>query len=321
MLSIGASIGAASFPADGSSPEDLMKRADIALAQAKARGGSSTTLFEPSMESILQEKHVRFAELAHAIATDQLLLEFQPTFDLATREIVGAEALVRWNHPELGRIAPDMFVPFAERNGMLTDLTRWVFRRLTREVSTHALPPGFRVYFNIGAQSLDDFAFISELHETLCATPGLVRQIGVEVTETAAMQNIESAMHTINLFRGWGLSVAIDDFGTGYSSLSYLKELTVDMIKIDRSFVTGLTGDERGSAITEMLLKMSDHFGFAPLAEGIETESEASWLLAHGCRLGQGFLVARPSTFDDLLSALHVSRGAGARANGAVHLR
>jgi EAL domain-containing protein (putative c-di-GMP-specific phosphodiesterase class I) len=166
------------------------------------------------------------------------------------------------------------------------------------------LPPGFRVFFNLAAEMLDDIPFIAELRASLDADPRLIDRIGIEVTETAAMQNVERSMHTIDMFRKWGLAVAIDDFGTGYSSLSYLKQLSVDVIKIDRSFVMGLPDGERDGAITEMLLRITDRFGFKTLAEGIETEEQAAWLLEHGCQYGQGFLIAKPLPLADLLDCV-----------------
>jgi EAL domain-containing protein (putative c-di-GMP-specific phosphodiesterase class I) len=132
----------------------------------------------------------------------------------------------------------------------------------------------------------------------------LAEHLGVEMTETAAMQNIEGAAQTISLLRGWGLSVAIDDFGTGYSSLSYLKVLKVDVIKLDRTFVIGLPSDERDAAITDMLLKITGQFGLATLAEGVETEAQARWLTAHGCIFGQGYLIAKPESREALLQRL-----------------
>ncbi len=306
LLRLSASIGAARFPDDGASAEELMRRADLALSLAKEQGGAKTVLFTPAMEATLEAARVRIAELADAIAKNQLAVVYQPSFDLATREVVGAEALVRWDHPERGRLLPAEFVPFAERNGLIAALTRWVFHRVVHDISCGVvLPRGFRIYFNVVAQTLDDVAFISEMNDVLLTIPKLAMHLGVEVTETAAMQNIESAMHTINLLRSWGLSVAIDDFGTGYSSLSYLKRLTVDVIKIDRSFVMGLPEDERDGAITELLLQITDKFGVATLAEGIETEAQATWLFRHGCRLGQGYLVARPDSFEALRERFH----------------
>jgi EAL domain-containing protein (putative c-di-GMP-specific phosphodiesterase class I) len=237
------------------------------------------------------------AELAEAIASDQLVLAYQPTFDLATRAIVGAEALVRWDHPVRGRLPPSEFIELAERNGLIGDLSTWVCGRAARDLmSVSAFPPGFRVYINVAAQLLHDIPFISIMQDALQSTPRLADRLGIEVTETAAMQNVDFSMNTLDLFRSWGLTVAIDDFGTGYSSLSYLKHLTVDVVKIDRSFIMGLPGDERDCAITQMLLHMTERFGYASLAEGIETEGQLEWLLEHGCKFGQGYLIAKART-------------------------
>jgi diguanylate cyclase (GGDEF)-like protein len=303
VLGIGASFGAVRFPQDGHSLEELVRRAAVALDVAKTRGASRAIFFDRSMEALANESHLRYVELAHAIAGDQLALLYQPTFDLATREINGAEALVRWDHPERGRLAPSEFVDFAERNGLMGQLSRWVLDRVARDVAAGgaALRPGFRIYFNLGAQMLDDVPFISHLRDVLNAAPELAAHLGVEVTETAAMENVERSMHTLELFRRWGLTIAIDDFGTGHSSLAYLKQLTVDIVKIDRSFVMGLPDDEPDAALTEMLLRITDRFGFTTLAEGIETEAQAAWLRQHDCRLGQGFLISKPIEFADLL--------------------
>ncbi len=303
-IRVSTSIGAARFPDDGDSVEQLMRRAGVALDIAKSRGGSATMIFDEPMEAILDDSRLRVLEIAEGLLLDQFALVYQPTFALATREITGAEALIRWDHPQRGRIGPAEFIGFAERNGLISDLSRWVLHRVMRDVAGVKFPPGFRLYINLAAQMLDDIPFIAELSESLRTNPDLVEHIGIEVTETAAMQNVERSMHTIDLLRRWGFSVAIDDFGTGYSSLSYLKALTVDMIKIDQSFVAGLPGDERDCALTEMLLRITDQFGFATLAEGIETEAQAAWLLEHGCRYGQGYLVARPGSLDELLVRL-----------------
>jgi len=306
VLAVSASIGVARFPDHGASVEDLIRRASVALTLAKSGGGSTTTVFDDAMEVIAQETHLRSVELSDAIAKDQLALVYQPTFDLATRAYTGAEALVRWDHPTRGRLSPLEFIEFADRNGLMGALTGWVLDRVVRDVSRSegSLPPGFRVYFNLAPRMLDDVPFISKLNELLRASPGLAGHLGVEVTETGAMENVERSMYTIELFRRWGLSVAIDDFGTGHSSLSYLKQLKVDVIKVDRSFVMGLPDDERDAALADMLLRISDRFGFMTLAEGIETEAQAAWLLEHGCRLGQGYLIARPGPFADLLRGI-----------------
>jgi diguanylate cyclase (GGDEF)-like protein len=301
-LMIGASIGSAHYPDHGANVEDVMRSAQAAMGIAKERGGSATITFNHALESRLEHARIRTVELADAIAHDQLALTYQPTFDLATREIIGAEALVRWDHPERGRLSPAEFVPLAERSRLIGPLSRWVLRRLIRDLSSwRGLPAQFRCYMNLAPQQLGDVEFIAEMEDMLGAVSELRRHIGIEITETAVMHNVEQSMQTIDLFRDWGLRVAIDDFGTGYSSLSYLKRLPIDMIKIDRSFVSGLPGDEKDTALVDMLLKMSEGFGLTTLAEGIETEAQAAWLLAHGCRYGQGYLVDQPLAFDHLI--------------------
>jgi diguanylate cyclase (GGDEF)-like protein len=321
LLAVGASIGLSRFPQDGESPEDLMRRASVALDVAKARGGGTTMIFDEPMEAILESTRIRAVELSDAIANDQLVMLYQPSFSLPTRRITGAEALVRWDHPERGRIPPAEFIDFAERNGLIAALSCWVFDRVSKDLlAAGPLPLGFRLYFNVAPQMLDDIPFITTVCDAMRAEPKLAQHLGVEVTETAAMQNVERSMNTIALFRSWGLHVAIDDFGTGYSSLSYLKQLKVDMVKIDRSFITGLPEDERDGEITEMLLRIIDRFGFATLAEGVETEAQAVWLLEHGCRFGQGFLIAKPDTFDELLERMGLPNAATAARKALGHL-
>jgi len=309
LVAVGASIGAARFPSDGAAVEEILRRADLALDVAKERGGSVTMLFEQSMESMLEATRLRTLELSAAIENDQLAMVYQPTFALATRAITGAEALVRWNHPVRGLIGPEEFIPFAERTGLIAALTMWVFAHVSLDIaSVSDLPADFRIYFNVAAPMLDDVPFIAAVNAGLNANVGLAKHLGVEVTESAAMRNIERSMSTIALFRSWGLPVAIDDFGTGHSSLTYLKRLAVDLVKIDKSFVTGLPSDERDGQITEMLLRIVDRFGFATIAEGIENAAQADWLLAHGCRYGQGFFVAKPDSFAELLRRIGVQQ-------------
>jgi diguanylate cyclase (GGDEF)-like protein len=308
-LTVGASIGVAHFPEHGATVEELMRCAETAMGISKERGGSAMIIFDRASKSLLEHTRIRTLELAEAIARDQLVLLYQPTFELATREIIGAEALVRWDHPERGRLAPVEFIPLAERTQLIGPLSRWVLRRLIRDLSSwQALPMQFRCYMNLSPQQLGDVEFIAEMEELLGAVAGLQSHIGIEITETAVMQNVERSMQTIDLFREWGLRVAIDDFGTGYSSLSYLKRLPIDMIKIDRSFVTGLPDDDKDASLVNLLLQMSEGFGLTTLAEGIETEAQAAWLLAHGCRYGQGFLVDQPLPFDQLVERAATNR-------------
>jgi len=304
-VALGASIGAARFPADGDSSEAVYRRCGFALDAAKTSGGASTRLFAKPMEALLETMRLRVVELRDAIANDQLAMVYQPTLSLATRCISGAEALVRWNRPGREPIGPAQFVDFAGRNGLIAALTRWVFARVSNDiVRTPALPDGFRIYINLAAPMLEDHAFVATVKTALAEQPALAHHLGFEVTESAAMEKVERSVNTIALFRRLGLHVAIDDFGTGHSSLAYLNELTVDLVKIDRSFVAGLPLSEGDGRVVEMLLQVIDRFGFTALAEGIETEAQAAWLLEHGCRFGQGFLFAKPRSFDELLERI-----------------
>jgi len=306
-VALSASIGAARYPGDGDSAEELIRRGGLALEAAKARGGSVTLAYATSMEELLEATRLRVVELRDGIANDELTMMYQPTFTIATRRISGAEALVRWNHPGRGTIGPAQFVDFAERNGLIAELTRWVFARVSRDiVRTPKLPLGFRIYVNLAAPMLEDVAFISAVKAALREQPFLAAHLGFEVTESAAMENVDRSMNTIALFRSWGLHVAIDDFGTGHSSLAYLKQLTVDLVKIDRSFIDGLPLDSGDGEVVDMLLQVIERFGFAALAEGVETEAQAAWLLLHGCRFGQGYLVDQPRSFDELLERIGV---------------
>ncbi len=294
FLPVAASIGAAVFPNDGKTVDDLVRCADVALDAAKQRGGGTTVLYADSMAATSNDLYRFRGELVEAFQTDAFILEYQPTFDLSTGRTVGAEALVRWDHPRRGRLQPAEFVEFAERSGLGGRLARWVLRRVCDDLGPLELPPGFRCYFNLPAHLLDDPAFLTELETQLEGVPSLARHLGVEITESEAMQNAERTVQALRNIQEIGLRVAIDDFGTGYSSMAYLKRFPIDVVKIDRSFISGLPDDEKDAALDEMFLQLTRQFGFVSLAEGIETENQAAWLRGHGCMLGQGFLMSRP---------------------------
>jgi diguanylate cyclase (GGDEF)-like protein len=305
MMSLTASIGSALFPADGRTPDDLMSSAEVALDAAKARGGDSIVHFEAPMTASRTARALKVAELSHAIDHGDLVLAYQPTFDLDGCRTTGAEALVRWNHPQRGLIGPADFIPFAERHGLIGRLSRWVIDRVIADFATlPALPPDFRCFVNLASAQVDDLAFIGELESRLRICPRIAAHLGVEITETTAMINTASSMYALDRFHQLGLKIAIDDFGTGYSSLSYLKRLPVDIIKIDRSFVTGLPGDAKDAALCELLLQVAHRFGITALAEGIENAAQLEWLRARGCDSGQGYFVAKPMPFRDLAERL-----------------
>jgi EAL domain-containing protein (putative c-di-GMP-specific phosphodiesterase class I) len=301
MLSVSASLGCAVYPTHGTTPAELLRSADVALAVAKEQGGRTGVVFDMAMKLVLERRRIEVIDIERAIAKDQFRIMYQPTFDLRTRELVGAEALIRWDHPERGEILPVDFIPAAERSRQIGSITRWVLSRVGRDaLSVESLPPGFRIFFNLSAQNFDDLAFLEALSADVAREPRLGDLLGIEITETTAMQNVERSLTTLGLIRSLGLRIAIDDFGTGYSSLSYLKRLPVDMIKIDRSFVMGLPHDVKDAVLAETMIDICHRLDILSLAEGIETEAQRTWLAEHGCRFGQGYLIDRPLSFEHL---------------------
>jgi EAL domain-containing protein (putative c-di-GMP-specific phosphodiesterase class I) len=201
---------------------------------------------------------------------------------------------------------PSDFVPFAEKNGLIGRLTQFVIDRVISDLaSLPALPPEFRCYFNLASAQIGDLNFIADFERRLHYSPHIAEHLGVEITETAAITNLESSVYALERFRKLGLRIAIDDFGTGYSSLSYLKRLPIDVIKIDRSFVTGLPDDAKDVALCELLLQIAARFDLVPLAEGIETEAQLDWLRDHDCDFGQGYLISKPVAFSELVRGLY----------------
>ncbi|HET7814998.1 MAG TPA: EAL domain-containing protein [Candidatus Baltobacteraceae bacterium] len=304
MLPVTASVGVA--VADGSPREfdAMLSQAAVALDNAKSRGGDAMTVFGPDLQAAHDERIVERAELIEALNTNALFLEYQPTFALNSGAITGAEALVRWNHPQRGILAPNTFLPAMRRANLLSELTLWVMQHVARDVAGMQLPPDFRCFFNVPSQVLENAAFIANLEQLLFSNPNLRGRLGIEVTESEVMHKVEHAIDSLTRVRRLGLLVAVDDFGTGYSSLNYLKRLPVDVLKLDKSFIQGLPHDSKDVALAELFLALSRQFGVKSVGEGIETEAQAAWLRSHGCEIGQGFLYAMPLAKTELADLL-----------------
>jgi diguanylate cyclase (GGDEF)-like protein len=295
---VNASFGVAIAPDDATTFEELLSRADAAIGVAKAGGGGRQAFFSQEIAAAQMQSLALRSELLRAIVGEQFTLDFQPTVALDSLEIHGAEALIRWIHPTRGLISPDEFIPFAEENGLINEIGRWVLRRAIRDAQTLAANGKTRVYLNLSYSQLDDNSFMHELHDQLQAHPGIADLLGVEVTESVAMRDVDRTLRALQSLRDMGLPIALDDFGTGYSSLSYLKRLPIDVIKIDRSFVAGLPDDPRDVAIVETLLSIAQQLQFQTLAEGVETAAQLAWLTERGCTMAQGFHIARPMSLD-----------------------
>ena len=234
--------------------------------------------------------------LLTALDRNEFVLHFQPHVSLVNGKVDGAEALIRWQHPDQGLLGPGSFIPFAEENGLVTEIGAWVMRetaRLSRPWRT--ANPDFHIWFNLSGPEFRDPALLSRLHELGDDLWG----IGVEVNESVAMDNVDETLNIMNALHKAGLFIALDDFGTGYTSLQHLKRLPIDVLKIDRVFVSGLPHDKRDISLVEVLLSIARAFSFATLAEGIETEEQAAALRRVGCELGQGYFYARPMPADD----------------------
>jgi diguanylate cyclase (GGDEF)-like protein/PAS domain S-box-containing protein len=292
-LYITPSIGASLFPDDGDTAETLLKHADIAMYAAKDAGRDGYRLYQPPKRDSSVELAIA-SQLRQAERRDELELYYQPIVDLSQSCIVGAEALLRWNHPEAGTLLPGEFLPAAERTGLIRPITAWVLERACIEArrwcdhdldlyASINLPPA---YWQPGA--------IRRVIATIESFGLPADRVMIELTEEAAMTDIADLEPLLDEIHSQGLRLAIDDFGTGYSSLGRLRRLRPSMIKIDRSFVKDLPGDRDAGVLVETMITMASKLGIQCLAEGIETEAQLKFLRDTGCPLGQGYLYSRP---------------------------
>jgi diguanylate cyclase (GGDEF)-like protein len=300
-----ACIGVASAPDDGTEFESILLRADAALFTAQERGHGSTVFYVAGMEAEAQRRAALHNELREALAADQFTLHVQPHVELATGRITGGEALIRWNHPTRGLVAPAHFIPFAEETGIITSIDAWVMKNaLAMATDLGAQRPDFRLYFNLSGRQAGDPKVVRAFIDA-ARNGAPLRNVGVEITETDAMRDVASTRRVCRALRRLDVRVAIDDFGTGYSSLSSLKRLPVDIVKIDRAFISGVLSDRHDETITETIISIADHFGFDTLAEGAEQQAELDWLRQRTCRYVQGYAVCHPLPLDEFKRWLH----------------
>ncbi|HZO93753.1 MAG TPA: EAL domain-containing protein [Candidatus Baltobacteraceae bacterium] len=291
------SIGIATAPNDGTDFERLVVRAEAAVFAAKEAGGARSAFFDGRAE----ERFISFrrmkSELCEALARRQLTLYFQPHVELATGRVAGLEALLRWNHPERGIVPPNTFLPFAEEHGLIGTIGEWVIGETIRRSRRWRLrQPDLTVWFNVSAAELADPSFIERLQRFGPDLSGL----GAEITETVAMNDVASSTKTLSAMRETGLRIALDDFGTGYSSLAQLKRLPIDVVKVDRAFISGVPDDVHDVAIVEAVLGLASCYGFETIAEGVESDTQIAWLAYVGCTYAQGFAYARPMPAHEL---------------------
>ncbi|MEH7251538.1 EAL domain-containing protein [Neobacillus niacini] len=289
------SIGISIYPKDGRDEEALIKNADTAMYQAKDRGKNNYQFYSNNLDGISTWKMKLENWLRRAIEQNQMALHYQPQFDLGTGEIVGVEALIRWNHPEYGYIAPSEFIPLAEETGLIVPLGKWILREAfeRRKAWKDAGYEDFPIAVNVSVRQFQDeniIPFISEMVEEV----GLeANYLELEITESL-MQNLENSTIILNRLKDLGVQLSVDDFGTGYSSLSYLKHLPIDKIKIDKSFVDDIISHANQGMMVKTIIDMGMNLKFSVIAEGIETEEQVKFLTRNACQIGQGYYYSKP---------------------------
>ena len=314
-LVLTASIGIAMFPRDASGADGLMRCAEQALYTAKASGRAQHRFFDEAMNAAASARLARESDLRHGIAQGQLRLHYQPKVDAASGVIVGAEALVRWLHPQRGLVPPGDFIPLAEESGLIGPLTEWVLETACADQRQRADAglPVLPVSVNLAAPTLADAALPDRLLRLLARHDLTPACLVLEVTESLLMSDVDRAVARLGALRAQGFAMALDDFGTGYSSLSYLNRFPVDELKIDRSFITEVAQGGRHSAIAASIIALGREFGLRVVAEGVETAAQADALLRLGCRQQQGYLHARPMPAEAYANRLAAAMGVTAR--------
>lgn len=293
--SLTCSIGIATYPENGDSAEQLITNADNALYHVKGRGKNDFSFFNNKMKIQSLESSLLENALRSAIKNEQFYLEYQPKQNIATKELFGMEALVRWNHPELGIIPPGKFIPLAEETGLIIPLGKWILRESCKQTMLWQKQgfPNLIISVNVSVRQLEDSNFIDSVLEILKETELDPRCLELEVTESI-FADVKNAASILQELRSMGIKISVDDFGTGYSSLSYIKHLPIDILKVDGSFIRDIHSNDESKAIVNAIITLANAIGLNVIAEGIELEEHVEELKTGGCLLGQGFYFSKP---------------------------
>jgi diguanylate cyclase len=290
------SLGIALYPDNSDNPDQLLTQADAARRFCRKQGGNTYQFYEAAMATADTERRSLEVDLNAALERSEFLLHYQPQVNAITGRMVGVEALLRWQHPTRGMVSPVEFIPIAEETGGIIAIGAWVLRAACVEVKAlqaSCLVP-LRVSVNLSAQQFRQKDLVEMVTQILKETELDPHQLVLELTETSIMEDIEAAVNTLQAFKAMGIEISIDDFGTGYSSLSYLRRLPLDVLKVDRSFVSQVTENEHDAAIATAVIAMAKSLKLKVIAEGVETEEQLAFLRQQGCYLIQGFLYSRP---------------------------
>jgi diguanylate cyclase (GGDEF)-like protein len=297
-----ASIGISMFPSDGGDETTLMKHADLAMYQAKEEGKNDFRFFAKGAKTQSVERLMLETSLRHAMDLSQFAVHYQPKVDMATLQVTGVEALLRWSHPEMGDISPAKFIPLAEETGLIIPIGRWVLRTacLQNVAWQHQGVEPISVAVNLSPRQFLDTNLLATLDEILEESGMRPELLQLEITESMVMLNVERAVELLDAIQSRGVRLAIDDFGTGYSSMSMMKRFPIDTIKIDRSFIKDIPDDCEDKAITEAIIRMGKALDLTVVAEGVETEQQRAFLSSHACDEMQGFLFSKARPPEDI---------------------
>jgi diguanylate cyclase (GGDEF)-like protein/PAS domain S-box-containing protein len=303
------SIGVAHYPDHGETSEDLIKNADTALYYVKERGKSDFMIFNQLMEHQSLERRILENALRQGIKEKQFYLEYQPKMNMATNELIGMEALVRWKHPDLGIIPPGKFITLAEETGLIVPLGEWILSESFRQTASwqeKGYPP-LILSVNVSVRQLEDINFVDKVKTILEETGLEPKWLEFEITESV-LADVKSTVSILKEIRNLGIHISVDDFGTGYSSLSYIKELPIDTLKIDQSFVKDIHTNKESKEIAKAIINLANSIGLNVIAEGVELKEHVEELSRDGLILGQGYFFSRPlkvGAFEDYMTAIH----------------
>ena len=296
-MQVGISLGIALYPNDGEDVDTLLKNADMALYRGKSEGRNVYRFYEPGMDAMVRARRILETDLEAALPRREFALDFQPIMDIASGDIVGAEALMRWHSPARGLVAPDDFIAVAEETGLIVQLGDWALRKACTVAA--GWPRGLRVAVNVSAVQLKSGGFARSVISALAFSGIPADRLELEITETVLMDESDTVLKTLGQLRELGIRIALDDFGTGYSSLGYLRRFPVDKIKIDRSFIGDIDSHDT-AAIVRTIIGLGQELGITVTAEGVETDAQLETLRKYGCVEAQGYLIGVPSKVADI---------------------
>lgn len=300
-----ASIGISTYPNDGKDAGALLKNADIAMYRAKEQGKNNFQYYSEQMNMHSLQRLALESSLRHALDRNEFQVHYQPIIETNSQRIVGVEALVRWQHPDMGMVGPMQFIPIAEETGLITDIGRWVLETACKQGNAwREMGHLLNISVNLSPRQLSEPDLIAEFQNAFVKTGFPPTQIILEITESLMLNNPDETVVVLQELKDLGIRIAIDDFGTGYSSLAYLRRFPIDTLKIDRSFLQDIPGDADSSALTAAVVGLGHSMHLNVIAEGVETSEQRDFLIEHKCQMMQGFWFSRPKPADDITALL-----------------